>query len=98
MFIAEEALDSDVFLRGQCERNMFIKNAMLDMDLALAKFVEYFTDIYGDSGQKFIEDNGRRFFLLYLKPIINGTGNYYLEAQIRVCIPREGMPAWIDFK
>lgn len=83
MFIAEEALDSDVFLRGQCERNMFIKNAMLDMDLVLAKFVEYFTDIYGDSGQKFIEDNGRRFFLFYLKPIINGTGNYYLEAQTR---------------
>lgn len=26
---------------------------------------------------------GRKFFLLYLKPIINGTGNYYLEAQTR---------------
>ena len=24
-----------------------------------------------------------KFFLLYLKPIINGTGNYYLEAQTR---------------
>ncbi len=28
-------------------------------------------------------DNGRRFFLLYLKPIINGVGNYYIEAQTR---------------
>ena len=83
MFISEEALDSDAFLRGQCDKNMFIKDAKLDMDLVLKKFVEYFSDIYGDSDDKFIEDNGRRIFLLYLKPIINGTGNYYLEAQTR---------------
>ena len=33
--------------------------------------------------QKFIEENGRKLFLLYLKPIINGTGNYYIEARTR---------------
>ena len=33
--------------------------------------------------EKFVEENGRRVFLLYLKPIINGTGNYYIEAQTR---------------
>lgn len=27
--------------------------------------------------------NGRRFFLLYLKPIINGVGNFYVEARTR---------------
>ena len=32
---------------------------------------------------KFVEKYGRKFFLLYLKPIINGTGNYYIEAQTR---------------
>ena len=53
------------------------------MDLALEKFVEYFTDIYCDNDEKFVEAYGRKFFLLYLKPIINGTGNYYLEAQTR---------------
>ena len=31
----------------------------------------------------YLEDDGRKFFLLYLKPIINGTGNYYVEAQTR---------------
>ena len=31
----------------------------------------------------FVEEKGRRLFLLYLKPIINGTGNYYIEAQTR---------------
>ena len=30
-----------------------------------------------------MEENGRRFFLLYLKPIINGVGNYYVEARTR---------------
>lgn len=40
-------------------------------------------DIYGANDEKFIEDHGRKLFLLYLKPIINGTGNYYIEAQTR---------------
>lgn len=29
------------------------------------------------------KEYGRIFFLLYLRPIINGTGNYYVEAQTR---------------
>lgn len=41
------------------------------------------TDIYSDSDEAFLEENGRRFFLLYLKPIINGVGNYYVEARTR---------------
>ena len=49
----------------------------------LEKFYQYFTEIYADSDQKFIEQQGRKIFLLYLKPIINGTGNYYIEAQTR---------------
>lgn len=53
------------------------------MDIVLEKFVEYFTDIYSENDEKFVETYGRKFFLLYLKPIINGTGNYYLEAQTR---------------
>lgn len=42
-----------------------------------------FTEIYGQRDEKFIEKQGRRIFLIYLKPIINGTGNYYIEAQTR---------------
>ena len=53
------------------------------MELVLEKFVEYFNDIYGSNDEKFVEAYGRKFFLLYLKPIINGTGNYYIEAQTR---------------
>lgn len=53
------------------------------MEKVLRKFVEHFTEIYADSDDKIVEDNGRRLFLLYLKPIINGTGNYYIEARTR---------------
>lgn len=81
MFITEEALGSDAFLQGQRDRNQFIRNERLDMKLVLEKFVEYFNEIYSENDDKFIEKYGRKFFLLYLKPIINGTGNYYLEAQ-----------------
>lgn len=83
MFIAEEAASSEPFQYGQRDKNQFISNGRLNMDLVLEKFVEYFTDIYGGNDERFIETYGRKFFLLYLKPIINGTGNYYLEAQTR---------------
>ncbi|MEZ3434597.1 MAG: hypothetical protein K1W34_08260 [Lachnospiraceae bacterium] len=32
-------------------------------------------DLYHDSGESFVEEAGRKYFLLYLRPIINGTGN-----------------------
>lgn len=83
LFIAEEAVGSDIFFYGQGNKNRFIKNSRLDMYLVLEKFVEYFHDIYNENDAEFVESYGRKFFLLYLKPIINGTGNYYVEAQTR---------------
>ena len=83
LFMTEEAVKSDAFSKGESDKIQFIKNNRLNMDLVLKKFVEYFNEIYGSNDDKFIETYGRKFFLLYLKPIINGTGNYYLEAQTR---------------
>lgn len=83
MFITEEAVKSEAYRYGSLDRNQFIYKGRLDMDLVLAKFAEHFHDIYGDNGERFLEENGRKFFLLYLKPIINGTGNYYIEARTR---------------
>ncbi|MDE6362884.1 MAG: ATP-binding protein [Lachnospiraceae bacterium] len=83
MFMAREAIDSDVYTQGGIDRIGFIRNNRLNMDLVLKKFVEYFTEIYSEKDTKFVEKYGRKFFLLYLKPIINGTGNYYIEAQTR---------------
>ena len=83
LFMAEESLESEMFRQGQNDKNQFVTDSKLNMDLVLKKFVEYFNEIYGDNDDKFLEKYGRKFFLLYLKPIINGVGNYYIEAQTR---------------
>ncbi len=90
-----EASKTEIFQIGAEEKNQFIRNGQLDMDHLLAKFIEYFDDIYGDRGEKFVEDDGRRYFMLFLKPIINGTGNYYVEARTR---NRKQTDLIIDYK
>lgn len=83
LFLSEELTNSIIYQSGERDKNQFIKNGVLDMELVLEKFMIHFHDIYGDNTNTFVEENGRRLFLLYLKPIINGTGNYYIEAQTR---------------
>lgn len=81
LFVSEE--QSDIYAEGSKDKNQFIQNGKLDMKRILERFVVHFTDLYGTGDEKFIEKTGRKFFLFYLKPIINGTGNYYVEAQTR---------------
>jgi len=61
--------------------NQFTKDGYLNMDLVMEKFFDYYTEVYRDSDQAFLEKNGCKLFLMHLKQIINGTGNYYREAQ-----------------
>lgn len=82
-FYSEEELSNAIVRMAKKDKSYFIHNGKLDMDTVMKKFVEYFHDIYGQDTEQFLEDNGRKIFLLYLKPIINGTGNYYIEAQTR---------------
>ena len=83
LFLSEEELTNATYREAQKDKNQFIKNGILDMDLVMQKFVAHFHDVYGDNDKKFVEKYGRKFFLLYLKPIINGVGNYYVEAETR---------------
>lgn len=53
------------------------------MPVILEHFIQTYTQVFGPLEDKFKEKDGREFFLLYIKPIINGTGNYYIEAQTR---------------
>lgn len=82
-FLSEEELSSAIGNMAKRDKSCFIHEGRLDMDMVLEKFVQSFTEIYSENDDKFIEEYGRKFFLLYLKPIINGTGNYYIEAQTR---------------
>lgn len=83
LFLSEEELASAICKLAKQDKNQFISNGRLNMKHVLEKFVEYFHDIYNENDEKFVEKHGRKIFLLYLKPIINGTGNYYIEAQTR---------------
>lgn len=82
-FLAESARYSEFSQIAADEKNQFIVNGPLDMDLVIQKFVSHYTELFAEHNEKFLEDNGRCIFLLYIKPIINGTGNYYIEARTR---------------
>ncbi len=83
LFIDKERIYNEIFDIGIADKNQFIKNGYLNMSLVLEKFVQHYNDIYGKNDGKFLEDNARKLFLLYLRPIINGVGNYYIEARTR---------------
>ncbi|MDD6109219.1 MAG: GxxExxY protein [Ruminococcus sp.] len=82
-FISSASTNSPIFSEGVNDKNQFIQNGRLNMEKILEKFILHFNDIYGSQPDKFKEEDGRKLFLLYLRPIINGTGNYYIEAQTR---------------
>lgn len=83
LFIAEEAIGNETYHMGQENKNQFIRGGELNMELLLRKFVRHFTESFAGSTDKFIEDNGRKLFLLYIRPLLNGSGNYYIEARTR---------------
>ena len=76
-------ISKPIFQAGSYDKSQFTENGILDMDRILEKFVVHFNEIMGNESEKFLEQHGREYFLLYLRPIINGTGNYYIEAETR---------------
>lgn len=82
-FLSEEFATSRIYNAGTQERNQFFIGGHLDVRKVLEKFVETFNDLYGDQDETFLEDAGRRYFMLFLKPIINGIGNYSIEPETR---------------
>lgn len=82
LILSEDEM-GDLSKEGSIDRNQFIQNGQIDMEHLLARFAVHFNDIYSKKDGKFVEEMGRKLFLLYLKPIINGIGNYYVEAETR---------------
>lgn len=85
-FMAEEH-ESEIYSVGSIEKSQFVKGDELDMSLLLQKFSEHFNEIFrtpdGTMDTKFVEKHGRKQFQLYIRPIINGVGHYYVEAETR---------------
>lgn len=83
-FLTSKQMQStEMYQSGAMAKPQFIQNGILNMKLIIEKFILHFNDIYGSQPDKFKEHDGRKLFLLYLRPIINGIGNYYIEAQTR---------------
>ena len=84
LFLSDADFKDNVFGRnGDLGRSIFIHDGVLDVPLIMDHFIKTYTEVCGPLVDKFREKDGRELFLLYLKPIINGTGNYYIEAQTR---------------
>lgn len=79
----EELAGSRFHDAGDLGRNRFVRGGRLNMRAVLEGFRHTYDEVFGTLIDRFHEKDGRELFLLYLKPIINGTGNYYIEAQTR---------------
>lgn len=83
LFISEEE-NSSFYKQGQIDKNHFVKDGIIDMSHLMERFVVHMNQTYKmDSENDFIEDDGRKVFLTYLRPIINGVGSYHIEEQTR---------------
>ncbi len=95
LFLSEEYVGSRMYDAGLLDKNQFVVNGHLNVRRVLERFAESFDALYGDADETFLEEAGRRYFMLFLKPIINGVGNCYMEARTR---NRERMDLVIDYR
>jgi hypothetical protein len=79
-FIAERTIAS--LGRPRFNPN-YVRDGQLDMELVLTRFADLMHEEYRESTVPFLEREGRLLFLTFLKPVINGTGFYYIEPQTR---------------
>jgi hypothetical protein len=63
--------------------SQFLDNNRLNLPAVLTRFSAFLRAEYRDRDSAFIEREGRLLFLSFLKPIINGVGNYVVEAETR---------------
>ena len=87
LFLSDEELRRGQMSRvgdaADLDRSLFVEGDRLNMRAVLEGFRRTYKEIFGPLVDRFPEKDGRELFLMYLRPIINGTGNYYVEAQTR---------------
>jgi hypothetical protein len=73
----------ELLLPKYSDKSQYIRDGRLDMRLVLERFSAFLKSEYRKEDGRFIERQGRLLFLSFLRPIINGTGHYAVEAQTR---------------
>ena len=94
MFYKAVEQDSPIVAKSELEKNEFIDAGVLDVNHIIDRFEVHYHEMYSDSDKEFLEEECRFLFLTFIKPIINGTGNYYIEARTR---DRRRMDIVIDY-
>jgi hypothetical protein len=61
----------------------YVLNGKLNMPYVIERFQKLIHNEYRKEDNTFLERQGRLLFLCFLKPIINGTGFYYVEPETR---------------
>lgn len=79
-FITEEKLR---LMMSDEPKSAYILNGKLNMPYVIERFQRLMREEYRSEDEAFLERQGRLLFLCFLKPIINGTGFYYVEPQTR---------------
>lgn len=79
----EAEIEGNAVITSIGEKNQFIHQGHLNIERVLEKFSQHYNDIYTEKDVKFLEAECRKMLMLYVKPIINGTGNYYIESETR---------------
>jgi len=82
-FISTSKTNALVRERSKCDASLYIRDGVLDFDKVIERFSVFMHETYHDKDSAFIEREARRLLLGYIKPIINGYGQYILEPQIR---------------
>ncbi|HBY21676.1 MAG TPA: AAA family ATPase [Clostridiales bacterium] len=80
--IAEETEKKEV-LTYDYRTNFIDKSGDLKLEVILEKFQLLMKQEYRKKDEKFYEKQARLLFLCFIRPIINGTGFYYVEPQTR---------------
>ena len=79
-FVLQEITEADYSLLSA--KAAVIQGGHFDMSLCLKKFGQHYDEITAGKDIKFLERHGTLLFLSYLKPLINGEGDYYIEPQV----------------
>lgn len=81
---ASEERTSEFYRKSEEYHNQFIHDGQLDMRRLIERFSVHFNETFRPGhDDRFVEREGRKLFLTYLRPVINGIGNYYTEAETR---------------
>ncbi|MBE6329660.1 MAG: AAA family ATPase [Bacteroidales bacterium] len=64
-------------------KSEYVLNGKLNMPYVIERFQSLIRNEYRNTDNKFLERQGRLLFLCFLKPIVNGTGFYYVEPETR---------------